>query len=203
MIAHATPPGNPTTLPYTPLLVAHNLMARSASRNVSLFGTSLNIASVTLTPFSDLTKHSSTFPMYLSCTMSRGSGSLASMSWTNRRSISMPLNSILMTGTSASSTACRFCTRASFCSILQSLPKKSSFVTSFGATHSVSISAPGPCTPSLYDPNVKILPLCCLALSSSNPFSTCTCITHACTTSSRAPSTSSLFNASAGDSNRL
>lgn len=54
-------------------------------------------------------------------------------------------------------------------SIPSKTSKKSSLETCFGTTQSVSMSEPGPCTPSRYEPNVNILPPAADAAASDRP----------------------------------
>ena len=63
-------------------------------------------------------------------------------------------NSSLITGTKASGTGDRSYTSGFSRSIAVISSKNATRVTCRGPTHSVSISAPAPCTPSRYEPNV-------------------------------------------------
>lgn len=70
--------------------------------------------------------------------------------------------------------------------------KKSSRDTCLGTTQSVSISDPGACTPSRYDPNVKILPPAALAAASERPRSIEILFTNLFTRAATRPRTISL-----------
>ena len=65
-----------------------------------------------------------------------------------RKSIEMPINLVLISGTYASGTAATSVTSSRSFNRASKISKKSSRWTCLGATHSVSISEPGPCTPS-------------------------------------------------------
>ena len=71
--------------------------------------------------------------------------------------------------------------------------KKSSLVTCFGTTQSVSISDPGPWTPRRYEPNVKIFPPAALAAVSERPRAIDTLCTNFFTRVATRPNTSSLY----------
>mmetsp|Transcript_10946 Transcript_10946/g.37977 ORF Transcript_10946/g.37977 Transcript_10946/m.37977 type:complete len:243 (-) Transcript_10946:289-1017(-) len=166
-IARFTPPRKPMTLLYVPRFLAHTLMHRSARRNVLRFGTSLRIMSVTRHPLSERTLASSMLRRTVLFCMSRSSGILLILSDANSRSMDTPPNFILITGVKASGTGCSSETSPPASSsrrrdrklvVLPSSPKKSSSrLQCIGATRSVSMSAPLPCTYRRYEPNVNIL----------------------------------------------
>lgn len=74
--------------------------------------------------------------------------------------------------------------------------KKSLRSICLGAITSVSISAPLPCTPSLYDPNVHIFPPVTLASASVFPFSILISYIHCLTSLLSFPNTKSLISVS-------
>lgn len=71
--------------------------------------------------------------------------------------------------------------------------KKSSLVTCLGTTHKVSMSEPGPCTPSRYDPKVNIFPPAESAADSDKPLKSATLCTNFLTNWATRPKTISLW----------
>ena len=140
------------------VLLAHSLIVRRASRNTETFGTSRSISSVTREPPRLRTQRSSKFLSRLSSRKSRSGGIDGRAKRAKSKSISIPLNCILMMGTYASGTLCttesgdetqnvlmltaNSVTSSRWRSISSKISKKSCLSTIRGTTQSVSISAP-------------------------------------------------------------
>lgn len=199
---------------YTARFLAHSLMARSVVRKCGMLGTSRRMASVTRTPLMDRCVESSTLRRMLSSRMSSLSGIDDICRHAHRRSISTPAYSNLMMGTYASATATMSVARGLRRSISTStlsglggtppgsaIPNTSRLrFTCRGAMHSVSMSAPGPLTPSRYEPNVKMRAPVSDAIVSVMPAARDTRRTHSVTSSDRSDRTISRCCCSATDS---
>ena len=130
-------------------------MALSAVLKLGMLGTSDSIISVTRHPLSDSTLRSSMPRRLLSSKMLKPSGMLLSVDrCAYIRSKSMPFILNVIMGTYASGTLTSSVTEGSRSRKPCRPVKKCCRVMCFGPTHSVSMSVPGPCTPSRYEPNV-------------------------------------------------
>ena len=136
----------------------------------------------------------------LSC-RSRSAGTLASCICAKMRSTEMPPNSSLRMGTNAPGTACSSVSCRERASAAGSSVKKSVRVTQAGATHSMSTSEPGPCTPKRYDPKVWTLPPGAQATAPASCLAAATSAIQARTSTVRSSSTAARFFVSAGASN--
>ena len=155
-MASCTPAGKPITFPYTALpeicqqsfletwklLFAHSLTARRACLNTLEFGTSLNISSVTRGPLR-LFRHASSSPFrILESASSRSIGTRGKANLPNIRSMEIESHLNLIIGTNASGTGASSATSGRCRNMSNNTLKKSSRVTCFGTTTSVSISEP-------------------------------------------------------------
>mmetsp|Transcript_14458 Transcript_14458/g.22739 ORF Transcript_14458/g.22739 Transcript_14458/m.22739 type:complete len:201 (+) Transcript_14458:417-1019(+) len=153
--AHETPPKNPSLLEYKCRCFAQCLIARRVKRKESTFGTRRRMESVTRHPFSDNFDLSSILFIIASVDKSKPGKTTESDNCAKTKSIGTVEKLKFMIGTKAARTQTSSVTSGCSRKISPRTSKKSSSRRMLrGPIQSVSISAPGLCTPSLKLPKV-------------------------------------------------